>query len=112
MPAKSKTYQDIMKMAADYGVDDNALFVSTAEQYELQRKVIKEMRKSITKGDPLVTKEYVKGRENVMAHPFIQLLPKHIDSANKTLGTMLDIIERLGAKKAVGDKLSGFLKDE
>ena len=100
MKQKATTYNELIKMAKVYGVDQNALFVSAAGQYIIQQEVIEKMRAALAEDDrAVVTKEYVKGRENLQANPLILQLPKHIDSANRTLGTMLDIIQKLGREK-------------
>lgn len=96
--AKKNTFDELMKMAADYGVQDNALFVSAAKQYGVQMRIIDSIEKILSDGDLLVSKEYVRSRENVYSHPLVKELPKHADSANRTLGTMLDIITKLGRK--------------
>ena len=112
MPRKTATYKDLLRLAEEYGVDENALFLSAAKQYELQRKVIGMIEEAIANGDALVNRVNVKNGENLEAHPLIKELPKHIDSANKTLRTMLDIITGLGIKKSVGSKLGDFLNGE
>ena len=43
----------------------------------------------------LVTKEYVKGRENVYSHPAITDYNRTTDSANKTVATLMKIITTL-----------------
>lgn len=96
-------------MAEDYGVEDNALFLSAAKNYETQKKLIDRMSAAIEHDETIVAKEYVKGRETLTAHPLVKELPKHIDSANKSLSTMLDIITKLGERKSVGSKLGEFL---
>lgn len=98
-------------MAEEYGVADNALFLSAAKNYATQKKLIDRMSESIDHDETIVSKEYVKGRETLTAHPLVQQLPKHIDSANKSLLTMLDIITKLGERRAVGDKLKEFMLD-
>lgn len=92
------TFSDLMKMAEDFGVDDNALFISAARQYEIQTKVIRKIENVLDESDPVVTKSYVKEVENLYSNPMIKELPKHSDSANKTLGMMLDIITKLGRR--------------
>ena len=102
MKQKAITYNELIKMAQTYGVDKNALFVSAANQYIIQQGVIEMIRAALADDDrAVVTKEYVKGRENLQANPLILQLPKHIDSANRTLSTMLDIIQQLGREKQV-----------
>lgn len=113
MAAKPKTYQDLMKEAEKYGVDKNALFVQAAEQYSMQFAVIQQIKRTLQKDKNLITsKEYVKGRENVCAHPLIRELPRHADSANKTLATMLEIITKLGKPPAPEGKLAELMKDD
>jgi len=109
MARKTANYKDLLRLAEEYGVSDNALFLSAAKEYEIQRKVIAMIEETLDNGDPIVVKEYVKGRENTSAHPLIKELPKHIDSANKTLRTMLDIINSIGVAKAPDDDLQRFI---
>jgi len=95
---KNVGFDELMKMAESYGVADNALFVSAANQYMIQAKVIKKIEAVLDDSDAVVTKSYVKEVENLYSNPLIKELPKHSDSANKTLGLMLDIITKLGKK--------------
>ena len=99
-------------MAEEYGVADNALFLSAAKNYQTQKKLLDRMSDCIENDETIVSKEYVKGRETLTAHPLVQQLPKHIDSANKSLSTMLDIITKLGEKQSPGSKLGTFLNGE
>lgn len=110
---KKITYASLVKMAKDYGVDKNPLFLAQLNQFETQQKVITKMREALDEeNELLIVKEYVKTRENVYAHPLIRELPKHTDAANRTASTILDIIKTLGHKKAKGSKLEAFLSDE
>ena len=113
MARKGKTYTAIMKMAADYGVEKNALFLTALSQYCTQQKVIEQIQQILLEEDSLLTKkEYVKNRENVYAHPLIRELPKHSDAANRTAGVILDIIKTLGHKKAASGKLESLMNDD
>ena len=95
---KNIGFNELMKMAESYGVADNALFVSAANQYTIQTKVIQKIEAALDNTDAVVTKSYVKEVENLYSNPLIKELPKHSDSANKTLVVMLDIITKLGKK--------------
>lgn len=108
MARKTATYKELMQMAEEYGVDDNALFLSAANNYQIQKKLIDRISETIEHDETIVTKEYVKDRENMQAHPLVKELPKHMDSANKSLTMMLNIITQLGERKTAGDKLSQF----
>ena len=92
--------ESIMAMAAAYGVADNALFLQTLKNYETIQKSIEGIDQIVNQNDDLtISKEYVKGRENLYLHPAIKELPKQIDASNKTLDKLLDIIEKLGTPK-------------
>ena len=113
MARHSADYNKIKKMAEDYGVEKNAMFLTLLKQYEIQQDVIDNIKKSLSDEENLMTiKEYVKGRENVYANPLVRELPKHSDAANRTASAMLEVIKTLGHKKTTGSKLEGLLNDE
>lgn len=112
--AKQKvTFDDLMLLAKRYGLESNELFISCANQYDLQQKVIRNIKEAIESEESMtVSKEYVKNRLNVYANPLVKELPKHSDSANKTLAMMLDIIEKLGTKEQKPKSKLESLMDE
>ena len=104
MARKATTYAKLLKMAKSYGVEKNELFVQAAEQYDTQMRVIQSIKDALDTAEKLTTsKEYVKGRENV---PLVKELPKHADSANRTLQVMLTIIKDLGKPPTPKDRLT------
>lgn len=112
--AKTKvkgTYEDLIKLAKEYGVEENRLFLSAAETYSLQMDIIREMKKEIENSSMTCEKTYLAGEKNSYANPIIKELPRHTDSANKTLLTMLDIINKLGRKQEKESALSAFDKE-
>ena len=112
MAGKKITYTGLVKMAKKYGVDKNEMFVAAAGQYITQQEVIAEMKKKLKEdGEFVTTKEYVKNRENVCVHPLVRELPKHADSANKTLAMMLEIIKALGKEPEPEGKLAEMIRD-
>ena len=102
--------REIVRIAEECGVRDNPFFEDTLKIYESQRQKLEALDKSIAESGMLVTKEYVKGRENLYMHPAIKELPKQIDVANKTVDKLLDIIERLGKKNTTGDDLLDYIR--
>ena len=105
MARKTRTLQELERMAENYGVQDNALFCAAIAQYALQLRVIDDIKKAIDEDDVTVKKEYVKGRANAYANPAIKELPRHADSANKTASLILDIIKELGNEKPAAGML-------
>ena len=110
MAKKKPTFDEIMELAKAYGVDNNVLFVTASQRYAGQVKIIDEMQESLSDG-LLMTTIGSMGQEKVETNPLVVQLPKYNDTANKTLGVMLDIIQKLGAPVQVGDKLGEFLSE-
>ena len=99
--------ESILAMAHEYGVADNALFLQTLKNYETIQRSIEGIDQIVNQNDELtISKEYVKGRENLYLHPAIKELPKQIDASNKTLDKMLDIIEKLGTPRQTDEFVS------
>ena len=101
-PAASKkmptTYGELLRMAKQYGVDQNALFLAAAKQYDLQQRVIEMLKAGIEDSDLVTSKTYIAGQSNDYAAPLVKELPKHSDAANRTAAVILDIIVKLGKK--------------
>ena len=111
MAKKAATYDELLKMAKSYGVDQNALFIAAAKQYDLQQRVIDLLRVGIEEGDLTTQKTYLKGQANDYAAPLVKELPKHSDAANRTAGTILDIIVKLGKPPAEDNGMELDLDD-
>ena len=92
------TYDELLRMAKQYGVDQNALFLAAAKQYDLQQRVIEMLKAGIEDGELTTSKTYIAGQSNDYAAPLVKELPKHSDAANRTAGIILDIIVKLGQK--------------
>jgi len=108
--AKYFDIKQVIQMATEYGVDKNPLFVQTLKNYETIQKAIEMTNEILISDDMTISKEYVKGRENLYMHPAIKELPKQIEAANKTVDKLLDIIEKLGKKNTTGDELLDYIR--
>lgn len=84
--------QEIIKIAEASGVQTNFFFITTFKRYQVQINILNELEKKIREDGALVTKEYVKGRGNVYTHPAISEYNRTTDSANKTVSTLIKII--------------------
>lgn len=110
--AKQKlSFDEIMKLAEQYGVADNVLFVSAADRYAGQVEIIKKIQAELDERGLVMEVIGSTGQRKVEANPMASQLPKYNDTANKTLGVMLDIIQRLGTAAPAGDKLGEFLNE-
>ena len=87
--------QEILRIAEKHGVEQNFFFLTTFKRYQVQIGILNDLEKTIREDGILVTKEYVKGRENVYSHPAIADYNRTTDSANKTVVTLMKIITTL-----------------
>jgi hypothetical protein len=84
--------EEIIRIAEEAGVQTNYFFLTTFRRYQTQISVLNKLEEIIDETDTLVTKEYVKGRENLYTNPAITEYNRTTDSANKTVSTLIRII--------------------
>ena len=89
----------ILEIAEHYGAQGNFMFVTTFKRYLVQINILNELEKVIEADGTLVTKEYVKGRENVYTHPAIGEYNKTTTAANNTAQTLIKILRELAADR-------------
>lgn len=101
----------IVKKAEEKGVSTNFFFVTTFKRYQVQMRIMQELEKAIKEDGSLVTKEYVKNRENIYTHPAISEYNKTATAANGTVATLLKILTTLAEEeeKQPADLMSEFL---
>ncbi len=87
--------REILRIAEKHGVEQNFFFLTTFKRYQVQLRILGDLEKTIKQDGILVTKEYVKGRQNVYSHPAISDYNRTTDSANKTVVTLMKIITTL-----------------
>lgn len=85
--------QEILKIAEETGVQTNFFFMTTFKRYQVQLNNLTELESAIRETGTLVTKEYVKGRENIYVNPAVTEYNKTTDSANRTVTTLMKIIK-------------------
>lgn len=93
LSAKAK---EILRIAESRDVEQNYFFITTFKRYQFQLRILDDLEQALGEGGVLVTKEYVKGRENIYSHPAISDYNRTTDSANKTVATLMKIITTLG----------------
>ena len=116
-----KSVKEIKQLAKENGVDNNPLFSTTLDRYETQLEVLASLKakisEAVVENKTLVTKEYVKGRENYYTHPAISEFNKTTDSANKTVATLMKIIKAFNdgddsGADPLGDIINGGIDNE
>ena len=91
-------------LARSYGVEKNPVVLELIGKYDSQKEVIARVQREIEAIGLTCTKEYVKGRENLVQNPLLDVYQKHQDSLSRTLDSLTDAIIKFGttpAKKSV-----------
>ena len=104
----NKAAEDLIRLAEEGGVEQNFFFQTTFNRYKVQLNTLTRLQKEIQDGDLLITKEYVKGRQNLVANPAITEYNKTSTAANQTVQTLIKIITTF----AEGPVMSGAVDDE
>jgi len=105
--------QEILAIAEKHGVEQNFFFLTTFKRYQVQINILNDLERQIKEQGSLVTKEYVKGRENIYTHPAIGEYNKTATAANQTVTTLVKIIKELRDNESdAGSEILSFLRGE
>jgi hypothetical protein len=96
---------EILRRATEKGVSGNFFFVTTFKRYQVQMQILAELVKEIKTTGTMITKTYVKGRENICTNPAIAEYNKTSTAANSTVSTLIQIIEKLSEEQVKESKL-------
>ena len=99
----------ILEKAEERGVSSNFFFVTTFKRYQVQMRILSDLEKDISEYGATVTKEYVKGRQNLVTNPAIVEYNKTATAANGTVGTLINIIKTMSDEPRDGGKLKDIL---
>lgn len=108
-----KQIKEVLAMAENRGVQSNLFFATTLERYKMQMEILDQLEKAIRNEETLITKEYVKGRKNLVINPAITEYNRTTTAANNTVITLLNIVKKLpkeegGEKSKLEEMLSGL----
>lgn len=90
-----KQAEEILKQARKTGLKSNYFFATTFDRYIQQLKMLQELKSAIEEYGPMVEKEYVKGRQNLVANPAIAEYNRTATAANGTVTTLINILKTL-----------------
>lgn len=102
--------KEILEQAEQRGVSSNFFFVTTFKRYQVQMRILNDLEKAISEYGATVTKEYVKGRQNIVANPAITEYNKTSTAANGTVSTLINIIKTLSDGDTGGSKLASLME--
>ena len=84
--------EQILESAKKIGADNSLFFIETFEQYKNLLKLQKECLNSISEHGNVITKEYVKGRENLCMNPAVKVYDSLCKTTNQTVSTLIKIV--------------------
>ena len=105
----TKQAEKILALAKDRGVQGNFFFETTFKRYMVQIQTLDTLEQAIFEHGATVTKEYVKGRQNLVVNPAITEYNKTSTAANGTVSTLINIIKSLTDETAGQSKLKSFM---
>lgn len=82
----------ILEKAREKGIEHTFMFTTTFQRYVELISHMGELQKAIKEDGCLVTKEYVKGRQNVYVHPAINAYNATAAQANNTANILMRFI--------------------
>ena len=100
MSKKEREIQEkqILELAKQSGLQTNYFFVTTFERYKRLLKHLEELEEIIDEVGAMTTKEYVRGKENIVVNPALNAFNNTTSQANKTAETLLKIIKGFKAE--------------
>lgn len=101
---------ELLEQAERRGVSSNFFFVTTFKRYQVQMKILSDLEKAIYEHGMTVTKEYVKGRQNLVSNPAITEYNKTATAANGTVSTLINIIKSLAETDGGGGRLADLIE--
>lgn len=103
--------KEIIRLAEESGLQSNFFFVTTFQRYLVQINILSELEREVNSEGTTVSKEYVKGRKNLYTNPAINAYNRTTDSANKTVTTLLKIVQGFRAedKESESDPLLAII---
>ena len=90
-------FKKMIAFGKNYQVESEQDFLEAARIYAEEADLIGQMRDRLAEDGLTVMKTYKTGDVEV-AHPLLSELPRHVESANKCLSTISDIIGKRGAR--------------
>lgn len=101
----------ILEDAESLGISTNFYFTSTFQRYVVQLQILNDLENAIKEYGATVTKEYVKGRQNLVANPAITEYNRTTTAANGTVKTLMNILTVLASKETGTSKLTSLIAD-
>ena len=87
--------KEIKEAAEKAGAETNIFYQTTLDRYITQINLLGDLKKAIRENGTYISKEYVKGRQNMNINPAITEYNKTSTAANNTVMTLTRIVKSL-----------------
>ena len=107
--------QEVLQRASEKGVETNFFFKTTFKRYQVQMAILTDLEQKIAELGATVSKEYVKGRQNIYTNPAISEYNRTATAANQTVATLIKIVESFQTEErtaSMAEIMSELMKDE
>lgn len=111
-PDMNDVASELIKLAEQGGVEQNFFFTTTFERYKTQLNLLTRLQAEISGADLMVTKEYVRGRQNLVSNPAINEFNKTSQAANQTVICLMKIISTFSKNSLSANAVSAGDTDE
>ena len=111
-PDMNDVASELIKLAEQGGVEQNFFFTTTFARYKTQLNLLTRLQAEINSTDLMVTKEYVKGRQNLVSNPAINEYNKTSQAANQTVICLMKIISTFSKNSLNANAVSAGDTDE
>lgn len=111
-PDMNDVASELIKLAEQGGVEQNFFFTTTFARYKTQLNLLTRLQAEINSTDLMVTKEYVKGRQNLVSNPVIFEYNRTSQAANQTVVCLMKIISTFSKSSLSANAVSAGDTDE
>ena len=111
-PDMNDVASELIKLAEQGGVEQNFFFTTTFARYKTQLDLLTRLQAEISGADLVVTKEYVRGRQNIVSNPAINEFNKTSQAANQTVICLMKIISTFSKNSLSANAVSTGDTDE
>ena len=111
-PDMNDVASELIKLAEQGGVEQNFFFTTTFARYKTQLNLLTRLQAEINSTDLMVTKEYVKGRQNLVSNPVIFEYNRTSQAANQTVVCLMKIISTFSKSSLSANAVSAGNTDE
>lgn len=104
----------ILKKAEETGLQNSFFFSTTFRRYQVEIETLERLEEAIKEHGSTITKEYVKGRQNLCINPAINEYNRTATAANNTVVTLMKIIDSFKGeveKESLSDVMGRLLNE-